>query len=130
MIRIPIKKIWKKIFNTTLYSNIPFVFDIYKVLRVLYIIFFVLDFLFTLYSVYIAWYAIELNPIVRLITPFGALILNIGLLRYFRIFTFTNLIILFILTVFYWLANRNHLLVFLDTFLTGVLGATGPGLLP
>jgi len=90
MIRIPTKKILKKTFRTILLSNFTFLFTVFYSLKILFLIQIFFDFIFTLYSVYIAKYAIELNPLVVAITPFGALILNLILWYSFRKLTIIN----------------------------------------
>ena len=123
MIRIPTKKILKKTFRTILLSNFTFLFTVFYSLKILFLIQIIFDFIFTLYSVYIAKYAIELNPLVVAITPFGALILNLILWYSFRKLTIINWLVLLVLNSFYFMANRNHILIVLDLFATGALSS-------
>lgn len=128
MIKIPKLKILKKSIMTIFHSNFPVFLGFFVFLKRFFLFNFIVDFLFTFFSVHVAEYAIEINPLVNLITPFGALILNIFLFRLLRFFSITNFLLLLVFNGFYFSANINHFVFFLDVFLDGLLAVYQVGL--
>lgn len=104
------------IIRSFIYSNRSFFKNFYKIFYLFLIILVVFDSIATFHSAWLGWFAFELNPLVRQITPFGALSLNIIILYFMRKYSIYNMFIVFVLFIFYGSACINHFYVYMEAF--------------